>query len=49
MKHQYFAKKSFLFISMLAAFKTSAFELPSVPFPAPGSDEILFVVRDTTF
>ncbi|EGR3330477.1 hemolysin activation protein, partial [Vibrio parahaemolyticus] len=22
MKHQYFAKKSFLFISMLAAFKT---------------------------
>ncbi|EGR1122360.1 hemolysin activation protein, partial [Vibrio parahaemolyticus] len=24
MKHQYFAKKSFLFISMLAAFKTSA-------------------------
>ncbi|MCF9468871.1 hemolysin activation protein, partial [Vibrio parahaemolyticus] len=23
MKHQYFAKKSFLFISMLAAFKTS--------------------------
>ncbi|OKA65025.1 hemolysin activation protein [Vibrio parahaemolyticus] len=49
MKYRYFAKKSFLFISMLAAFKTFAFELPSVPFPAPGSDEILFVVRDTTF
>ncbi|ARR51848.1 thermostable direct hemolysin (plasmid) [Photobacterium damselae subsp. damselae] len=26
----------------------SAIDLPQIPFPAPGSDEILFVVRDTT-
>nr|P28031.2 RecName: Full=Thermostable direct hemolysin; Flags: Precursor [Grimontia hollisae]AAA27570.1 thermostable direct hemolysin [Grimontia hollisae]prf//1811229A hemolysin [Grimontia hollisae] len=49
MKYRHLAKKSFLFIFMLAAFKTFAFELPSIPFPSPGSDEILFVVRDTTF
>ncbi|EIW7864179.1 thermostable direct hemolysin-family toxin [Vibrio parahaemolyticus] len=36
-------------MSLLASFKTLSFELPSIPFPAPGSDEILFVVRDATF
>lgn len=35
---------------VLAAISSSSFaiELPSIPFPAPGSDEILFVVRNVT-
>lgn len=30
------------------SFQSLALELPDIPFPAPGSDEILFVVRDVT-
>lgn len=35
---------------VLTAISSSSFaiELPSIPFPAPGSDEILFVVRNVT-
>ncbi|ENM5913497.1 thermostable direct hemolysin-family toxin [Vibrio mimicus] len=37
-----------LFVSLFSAYKSFAFELPSIPFPSPGSDELLFVVRNTT-
>ncbi|EOW9321444.1 TPA: thermostable direct hemolysin-family toxin [Vibrio cholerae] len=40
-------KKLFL-ISAALSFHAYAIELPSIPFPSPGSDEIVFVVRNTT-
>lgn len=38
-------KKLFL-ISAALSFHAYAIELPSIPFPSPGSDEIVFVVRN---
>ncbi|TYB08950.1 thermostable direct hemolysin-family toxin, partial [Vibrio cholerae] len=41
-------KKLFL-ISAALSFHTLAIELPSIPFPSPGSDEIVFVVLSIKF
>ncbi|EKF9839410.1 thermostable direct hemolysin-family toxin, partial [Vibrio cholerae] len=40
--------KKLILISAALSFHTLAIELPSIPFPSPGSDEIVFVVRNTT-
>lgn len=40
-------KYALLACALALSFNATAIELPSIPFPAPGSDEILFVVRNT--
>lgn len=48
MKLKFYFAFSLLLVSIFSISKSFAIDLPSIPFPSPGSDELLFVVRNTT-
>ncbi|EHK5111046.1 TDH-related hemolysin TRH2 [Vibrio parahaemolyticus] len=48
MKLKLYFAFSLLLVSIFSVSKSFAIDLPSIPFPSPGSDELLFVVRNTT-
>lgn len=48
MKLRLYFAFSLLLVSIFSISKSFAIDLPSIPFPSPGSDELLFVVRNTT-
>ncbi|EJG2221098.1 thermostable direct hemolysin-family toxin [Vibrio parahaemolyticus] len=48
MKLKLYFAFSLILVSMFSVSKSFAIDLPSIPFPSPGSAELLFVVRNTT-
>nr|AAX19062.1 Trh [Vibrio parahaemolyticus] len=48
MKLKLYFAYSLLLVSIFSVSKSFAIDLTSIPFPSPGYDELLFVVRNTT-
>ncbi|EGQ8609005.1 TDH-related hemolysin TRH1 [Vibrio parahaemolyticus] len=48
MKLKLYFAFSLLLASIFSVSKSFAIDLPSIPFPSPGSDELVFVVRNAT-